>query len=91
MAEIKVKSVEFHRNGVAGESFYAIRFRDKETLQDMFAVVFGFPGCVAVFDFNKLSDGDIGHGQGNHSNTWRGEYYETALRVAASEFEESAR
>jgi len=64
MEEIKVKSIEFHRNGVSGESFYTVRFRDKKTKLDMFAVVFGFPGCVAVFDFNKLSDGDTGHGQG---------------------------
>jgi len=82
---IKVNKLAYHRNGISGEPFYLIAFTDLELNAEMLAVVFGIPCCVAVFDPRMAADGIIEFGQ----NSWRGDYYETALRSAIKSHEEA--
>lgn len=72
---MKPEQIVYHRNGVGGEGFYAVTFRDGR--QNMVAVVFDGPGQVAVFDRDKLGASNVIFGQ----NSWRGDHYEGTLRV----------
>lgn len=77
-----VHDVAHHRNGVAGESFYAVTFTDNEG-QAMVATVFPEPGAVAVLCLGLLAEGCITFGV----NSWRGDYYEDELRAAVETYE----
>lgn len=81
MGTIEITQVEYHRNGVAGEGFYAIRFTDPDE-GAMLAVVFpqykddgyeeldyGGNPRVAVFKEALLPDVTFG------VNSWRGDHY----------------
>lgn len=80
--------IAYHRNGVGGEPFYVITFRDIEEERDMVAVLFendapSRPGRfvnprTAVFDRSMLGNGEIAMG----TNSWRGDVYDPALRDA---------
>lgn len=88
MSTIEVTQVEYHRNGVGGEGFYAIRFTDPEE-GAMLGVVFppdpvdaetGEPDWkglhnprVAVFKESLLPDVTFG------VNSWRGDNYSSQL------------
>lgn len=77
--KIKVVNLDYHRNGVAGEPFHAVVFRDTGPDASVkLGVVFDRIGHVAVFDIAKLADCDVEC----VSNAWRGDYYEPALRRA---------
>lgn len=80
-----VQSVDYHRNGVAGEGFHVITFtmRDGRERRPMVATVFATPGQIAVLDVGKLADGDVAFG----SNSWRGDDFEPELRQAIAEYE----
>jgi hypothetical protein len=80
---MKIKEVDYHRNGVCGNGFNVVTFEDamrKGRL--MVGVVFDEPGSCAVFDCEMLGNGIIKFGV----NSWRGDDYESALRNAIEEY-----
>jgi hypothetical protein len=69
------EQIERHRNGISGAPFDVVLFRDADEGR-MLGVVFDAEYHVAVFNLDKLAQGDIAFG----SNSWRGDRYEPALR-----------
>ena len=74
----KLETIAYHRNGVCGEGFYVLTFKDKVDgyHHNMMAVVFHsqerpFNPAVAVFDRDLIAKGDISFG----SNSWRGDHW----------------
>ncbi len=76
---IKAISIARHRNGVAGQPFDVILFREcGRGGSRKVGIVFDEPGYCAVLDICLLATGDIAFG----SNSWRGDDYEPHLREA---------
>jgi hypothetical protein len=77
--KIKVSEIEYHRNGISGEGFYAVRFtsRNCDESLDFLATVFDRPGCVSVICLDYIAE----HGVGI-SNKWRGDEFAPAIRKA---------
>lgn len=75
----RILAIDYHRNGIGGAPFHAILFEDGgEEGSRKLAVIFDQPDHCAVLDVAKLAAGDIAFG----SNSWRGDQYEPALRIA---------
>lgn len=89
---IQVKEVAYHRNGVAGEGFYVVRFSytddDGVAHPNMVGIVFGGRGRVAILDADMAAAGNVAFAKGN---SWRGDQFEDDLREAADAYEESDR
>ena len=89
MTKITIEQIEYHRNGVMGEGFWIVKFKDISTRAPMLAIVFlleegqTWNGRVAVFNQELLSKGEIRFGW----NSYRGHHYETVLRQAIYEHE----
>ena len=76
-----LESVDCHRNGVSGQGFHVVKFRDDDN-GPMVAVVFPYrsrggwnnrDNCrIAVFNRDKCAADEWGFGR----NSWRGDYYE---------------
>lgn len=94
---IDIHEVAYHRNGIAGEGFYAICFSwdDDGTYRKMLGVVFpddndsfGYnPRAnphTAVFDVNELAVDNIAFARGN---SWRGDRFDHDLRDAIDKAE----
>lgn len=79
--------IEYHRNGISGEPFYACLFDCIESGEErrMMAVVFSEDSHCAVLDVDLLAQGNIVFGE----NSWRGDRYESLLRKAIKEWRES--
>lgn len=86
MRGIKIKplAIQYHRNGVSGNGFHVIRFREasingsaKAGSAEMVGIVFEEKGSVAVLQVSELVNGNIGDG-----NKWRGDDFEPSLRQA---------
>lgn len=76
---ISILNIDHHRNGISGAPFYAVVFRDTGSEGSIkVAVLFDSLHHVAVLDIAKLADCDIEFG----SNSWRGDFFELALRRA---------
>lgn len=76
--KIKVEQIEYHRNGISGEPFYVVLFRDLtegDNSQVKVATVFEASKHVAVLGLDGLNEGNIGMG-----NKWRGDNYEPLFR-----------
>jgi hypothetical protein len=87
--KIKVTDIDYHRNGISGEGFWAVAFDwkdDDKQLRHMVAAVFDRPGQVAVLDAEMASEGNVTFG----SNSWRGDHFENDLRLAIAEYEKDA-
>ena len=84
--DLRIIQVARHRNGVGGEPFYAILFRDLEENPGnlMVATVFEESGAVAVLDVDLLKT-EVGTEFGH--NSWRGDWYEPELREAIKRYE----
>ncbi len=81
-APIRVLQIARHRNGITGTPFHAVIFHDSGEKDGVkLGVVFDDPRCVAVLDVAKLAAGDVEFA----SNSWRGDYYESALREAVDQ------
>lgn len=80
---IKIIEVAYHRNGVSGEGFHAVLFKQGEGL--LIAAVFEQLGHVAVFEIGELAMQNIAFAMGN---SWRGDHYEADLRAAISLYED---
>jgi hypothetical protein len=77
--KLKIITIARHRNGVCGEPFDIVLFKDRGTGGSRkVGIVFDEPHRCAVLDVVKLAAGDIAFG----SNSWRGDDYEPHLRKA---------
>ena len=77
--KLKISNIAHHRNGVRGEPFDIVLFKDQGPEgSHKVAILFSAPGQCAVLDMAKLAAGHIAF----RSNSWRGEEYETRLRNA---------
>lgn len=81
-AKIKIVAIDHHRNGIGGAPFYAVIFTAEDYLGEkdvrLIASVFEERGHVAVFDVDLLSEGTVAFAE----NSWRGDFFEEALRKA---------
>lgn len=86
---IRVDEVAFHRNGVSGEGFHALLFREREGRhwRKFLASVFEGPGVLSVICLDLVAE----HGVASFENAWRGDHYEPHLRKAIAEYEEARR
>lgn len=97
--QIQIEEIAYHRNGISGAGFFVVKFIDtdvpkpKTRLIDkvnqiegaegrMIGIVFDEPYHVAVFDRGLLAQDIIAFGR----NSFRGDYYEAALRKAVASF-----
>lgn len=87
---MNIIEIAHHRNGIAGEGFYAVLFRDKAAgrYDDFLAIVFETPGHCAVLNVAETVKRNIGFAAGN---SWRGDCFEEELRTAIAAFEEAQR
>jgi hypothetical protein len=79
---LTLEDVAYHRNGVSGEGFHVLTFREGQ--EPMVAVVFAGEGQVAVFNRNMLGDGVITFGV----NSYRGDEFEPFLRAAITAYQQ---
>lgn len=82
---IKVDEVSFHRNGVSGEGFHAVLFRERDGRhwRKFLATVFADRGVLSVICLDMLPE----HGVNSVFNAWRGDYYEGDLRQHIARWE----
>jgi hypothetical protein len=78
---MKIKQIDYHRNGVSANGFYVVRFY--ANTKDMIAIVFEEPGNIAVFDFDLLKVGETRFTY----NSWRGDEFEQSLRDTITKYE----
>ena len=80
MSTIRVDEVAYHRNGVSGEGFHAVLFRERNgrRWRKFLASVFEGQGVLSVVCIDMLPE----HGVNAMANAWRGDYYEPHLRRA---------
>jgi hypothetical protein len=74
--KLQIIDMDYHRNGVAGLPFKVALVDDPEQSDTKLIIIFEAEGHTAVLSLNKLMDEDISFG----SNSWRGDWYEEALR-----------
>lgn len=81
ITNIEIQEASFHRNGVGGLGFYAIRFRwkpdDAEAPENFIATLFDEPGGCAVLSLDRIPTMGVAFA---HGNSWRGDCFETELR-----------
>jgi hypothetical protein len=82
--DIKIISMDVHRNGISGEPFYPIIFESEGAR--MLGVVFGESGYCAVLNLDVAAAGDIRF----FYNSFRGDRFEGELRKAITAFHEGA-
>ena len=80
---IKVRAIDYHRNGIGGAPFHVDLFDEDKNADPAdqgrkVAIVFEGPWHTAVLDIARLAAGDVEFG----SNSWRGDEYEPHLRKA---------
>lgn len=82
--KLKIKQIAYHRNGVSGLGFHAVLFavRGKPS-EPMLATVFDEPGAVSIIRTDLIESVGVTFGE----NSWRGDYYENALRAAIAGWE----
>lgn len=82
--------VAYHRNGVSGIGFHVITFVWHDTNatpsihRRMVATVFPEAGAIAVLDVDQTAAGNIAFAKGN---SWRGDYFEKAIREEIAHYE----
>lgn len=79
--DIKIQEASFHRNGISGLGFYAIRFQcqpeDAEKPENFLATLFEEEGACAVISLDRIESQGIEFARGN---SWRGDRFEGELR-----------
>lgn len=82
----RIHEIAFHRNGISGNGFYAVRFKATEGYE-MIATIFEEQGNISVLRadmlFGKEATVEFGGG-----NSWRGDQYEGELRAALDAWSE---
>jgi hypothetical protein len=83
---IRVIDCARHRNGICGAPFHVVLFHDTgdEDTRKV-GILFDEPQHCAVLDVDKLALGSIGFGV----NSYRGDVFEPALRIAISSLNSS--
>lgn len=78
--EIAIQEVSWHRNGISGEGFYAVRFQwgVSGSVENFIATVFDAPGHCAVLSLDRMNKSGVAFGE----NSWRGDEIEDRLRQA---------
>jgi hypothetical protein len=76
----KIHEIAFHRNGICGAGFYAVRFTGGKDVsgREFIATVFDEPGHCAVLAVDRLDTDGVAFGV----NSWRGDHFEPELRAA---------
>jgi hypothetical protein len=74
--KLQIIDMDSHRNGVSGLPFRVALVDDANESDVKVVIMFEAEGHTAVLSLNKLMDEDISFG----SNSWRGDWYEEALR-----------
>lgn len=81
MNPIKIQEASFHRNGISGLGFYAIRFQwepdDADKPENFIATLFDEQGACAVLSLDRIASMGVGFARGN---SWRGDHFEAELR-----------
>ena len=86
--KLKTLAIAHHRNGVAGQPFDVILFKEYgRGGSRKVGIVFDEPSYCAVLDIGLLAAGDIAFA----SNSWRGDHYEPYLRQALADPPKAAR
>ena len=88
---LKIKAVDYHRNGCAGVGFTVVLFTDvteRKAPRNMVASIWddseGRPrGYYSVFDVDLLAAGNVRFGE----NSWRGNVYTDALKPLLEKWE----
>jgi len=81
--KIKIKSIDYQRNGVTGAGFHVVHFTDgQEPWDEMIGIVFEEPKYIAVISPWAGTEWIKYH--------WRGDYYEDALREVVGSWERPA-
>lgn len=78
--EIEVLQVDWHRNGIGGEGFYAVlfRWRTNKGVENFLGTLFDRAGQCAVVSLDRIGE----HGVSFGFNSWRGDVVEDRLRKA---------
>jgi hypothetical protein len=86
---IEIISIDSHRNGIGGNSFYVIIFKTPDIPDDtMLAIVFRGHGNTAVIGLGMAYEhNNIAFG----SNSYRYEFFEDVLHDAVEKFENKRR
>jgi len=82
--EIDVQEIAYHRNGVAGYPFYAVRFRwsvDGKA-ENFLGTLFDGDGQCSVISLDRIAQ----HGVAFGPNSWRGDVVERRLRAAVKKW-----
>ena len=81
--DIKIKHIDYHRNGVSGIGFDVVVFDWKEggVTRQMVATLFPGAGRCAVLDTELVGEGNVRFGV----NSWRGDSFEDDLRKAIAD------
>lgn len=81
--DLKIQEIAFHRNGVCGAGFYAVRFRwtpdDSGVEESFLGIVFDGPGECAIIGLDRIASQGVEFAGGN---SWRGDRFEDDLREA---------
>ena len=85
---IKIQEIAHHRNGVGGEPFYVVRFRNapysKTEEHEFIAILFEQGGYCAVIAISLIDSVGVAFAGGN---SWRGDVFEPELRDAIAKWE----
>jgi hypothetical protein len=81
LGKITIQEYAFHRNGVFGEPFWAVRFQwnpgDGKGKEDFLASLFYEKGYCSILSVDRLESHGVAFGRGN---SWRGDEFEPRLR-----------
>lgn len=83
MNKLNIQEVAYHRNGVMGEGFYAVRFgwtpEDATSDEAFLGILFDQPGQCAIIGLDRVPTMGVAFARGN---SWRGDHFESELRAA---------
>ena len=80
MNKIEIQEIAYHRNGIAGEGFHAVRFRwdTGDGVENFVGTVFDGSGQCAVLSLDRIAQAGVAFGL----TSWRGDAVEPELRRA---------
>jgi hypothetical protein len=83
--KLKILAIDYHRNGVGGNGFYAVLFKEGrgKTADHKIATVFPDKGNISVLSVDLLAQKELGDGK----NRWRAEDYEPEIRDAIRQWQ----
>lgn len=83
-AKLNIIKASYHRNGISGEGFYAVIFKDDDFPNLTFiASVFDESGYCSVYAIEELEKHNIEFAKGN---SWRGDDFQFKLRPLIEQY-----